>query len=221
LLPGFQETFQHGINPLERASHIPYSTSIVMWFSGGRLAAILAAAAGAAALAVLVIRVSCKPATYWRMIEWLPFVGPMVLWRNVATWARLMGLFLEHEIPTPAALQMAAGGVRDANVAAESRSLATLTANGHGLATSIAADRRLPASLAPLLRWGEDAGALPAALRTAGDMFENRVRIRAGLLRVVLPPLIFVLVAFGTLAIWNILLAPLIDSIRNLSGDFY
>lgn len=225
LLPGFQEAtgFQAihlgwQLDLSDRVSRIPLSTRIVMWFSGPRLAIALACVAGGTALLALLIRLVCQPATYWRWIEKTPFVGPMVLWRNVATWARLMGLFLEHGIPAPAALQMAASGVRDANVAEKSRALATFTSAGHGLAASVAADARLPASLWPLLRWGEDAGALPAALRTAGDMFENRVRIRAGLLRIVLPPLVFVLVAFGTLAIWNILLAPLIQSINALSG---
>jgi len=220
LLPGFQETIHPGwqLDFYDRDSRVPFSTQIVMWFSGPRLAIALAGVAGGAALLALLIRLVCQPATYWRWIEKTPFVGPMVLWRNVATWARLMGLFLEHGIPAPTALQMAASGVRDANVAEESRALAAFTSAGHGLAASVAAEARLPASLWPVLRWGEDSGALPAALRTAGDMFENRVRIRAGLLRIVLPPLVFVLVAFGTLAIWNILLAPLVQSINALSG---
>ncbi|HEY2841248.1 MAG TPA: type II secretion system F family protein [Pirellulales bacterium] len=218
LLPGLGQAYTHSFDLFGHEPKLPSATKLVMWFAGSRVAWIVAIVSGVMLLIALLMKWFVEPAARWRLIEWLPYVGPMVLWRNVATWARLVGLFLDHEIPAPEALRMAAAGVRDANVAAESRSLAQLTAAGNSMAASFTAASSLPTSLAPLLRWGEDAGALPAALRTAGDMFENRVRIRAALLQIVLPPLVFVFIAFVTLSTWYVLLAPLIELINSLTG---
>ena len=90
-----------------------------------------------------------------------------------------------------------------------------MTSVGRPLADAFTSAQRLPASLLPIVRWGEDAGALPEALRTAGEMFENRVRVRAIFLQSVLPPILFVLVALGALALLNALIAPMIDLIGN------
>ncbi len=112
------------------------------------------------------------------MLVKIPFLGPMLLWRSVATWTRLLAVFVENGITAPEALGLAAQSIPDANLANESRQLGLAASLGGALAESLAARPRLPASLVPIVRWGERVGALPEALNAAGDMFENRVRLR-------------------------------------------
>jgi type II secretory pathway component PulF len=113
-------------------------------------------------------------------------------------------------------LQLAADGVRDANFREISLSLAIRVQQGRSLAESIAADVRLPASLSPLVGWGERSGDLAGACQTAADVFEGRMRLRSELLRSVVPPLVFI--AIATLALVTILgvYAPLVSMIQWL-----
>jgi type II secretory pathway component PulF len=142
----------------------------------------------------------------------------MFYWSSVATWTRLLSLLLRNGVAAPEALRLAARGIRDANVAQESHQMARLTIVGRNFTDALAAMRRLPPSLVPIARWGEQADALPEALRVAAEMLESRVRIRALFLQGALPPLIFVLIAMGTLTLMNALLAPMIAVINSFTN---
>jgi type II secretory pathway component PulF len=208
VLPGLSDVYE-GVGPL------PMSTSVLLWFAGDRLLVTVGIAVAAVPMLMLMFRALLSPVGHWRLLTKIPFLGPMLLWRSVATWTRLLGLFLENDIPAPEALRFAADGISDANVAAESRRIAQLTAVGRPLAEAVAAMRRLPASLVPIVRWGENAGALPEALRAAGEMFENRVRVRATFLQSALPPIMFIFVALGVLALLNALIAPMVNMVST------
>ncbi len=75
----------------------------------------------------------------------------------------------------------------------------------------------LPASLVPILEWGEKSGQLAEALRTAAEMFEGRVRLRATLVKQVAPPVMFVVVAGMALLVVAAVVTPLVSLIQYLA----
>ena len=196
---------------------LPAATVTLLCFSGHRLFLLLGIAIAAFPLLLLFSRAVLTPAARNRLIAKIPFVGPALLWRQVMHWTRLLGLYIEQQIPLPEALRMAADGISDKDVARQSCVLARSAANGQAISDAVVRHTRLPRSLVPLLRAGEQSGALPDALRTIGDMFENRVRLRLQLIEVAFPPILFVIIGFGAVAVLNALIAPLIDLIYHLS----
>jgi type II secretory pathway component PulF len=117
----------------------------------------------------------------------------------------------------PDSLRLAGGVVRDANLREVSLRLAAQVEQGSRLSELIAGMPRVPASLGPIVRWGEQSGQLHEAFRVAAEMFEGRVQMRAELLRTILPPLMFVAVAAGVLLLMLGLLLPIFSMIRSFS----
>jgi type II secretory pathway component PulF len=96
------------------------------------------------------------------------------------------------------------------------RQLAARVKSGVSLTAAIEATSALPATLVPLVHWGESASDLPSALLLASDMFAGRLRMRAELLRGILPPVLFLLVGGGMYAIVAALFMPLVTLINHL-----
>ena len=140
-----------------RAS-LPYPTKAMVWLSGRRMIELVAIVAAALVIMPLLARFLLPAAFRRRLVMRIPLFGPVVRWRGVTLWARLMELLLNEGTRVPEALQLAAGGVNDANLAAESMRLSRSTASGQKLGDAIAMSRRIPASLVPIVRWGEDTG---------------------------------------------------------------
>jgi type II secretory pathway component PulF len=107
--------------------------------------------------------------------------------------------------------------VQNANVAHVTRKLADQVESGKSLAASMQADHQVPAMLIPLVRTGEENGELPAALTLIHELLEGQIQLRSRLLMVVLPPLVFLLIAIVVIAILVGLLFPLVSLITNLS----
>jgi type II secretory pathway component PulF len=210
ILPGLADLF-------DDMQGLSWTSRFVIWFTGKRLFLVLASAVAAIPLAWLILQ-ACSPVIRYRLLSKIPLLGPMFYWSSVATWTRLLSLLLRNGVAAPEALRLAARGIRDANVAQESHQMARLTIVGRNFTDALAAMRRLPPSLVPIARWGEQADALPEALRVAAEMLESRVRVRALFLQGALPPLIFVLIAMGTLTLMNALLAPMIAVINSFTN---
>jgi type II secretory pathway component PulF len=130
----------------------------------------------------------------------------------------MLGLLVQHRVPLPEALRLAADGSRDANVAQVSRRLAEGAENGRGLSEMLARTYRLPASLVPILRWGESANELAEALLSGSEMLEGRVHLRANLLRIVLPPFALLVIATGIGLLVAALLLPMIWMLNAFGG---
>ena len=156
-------------------------------------------------------------ARWRRVLATVPLIGALWHWSGVAELARLLAILLEQDVPLPEALQLASTGVRDANLRELSGQLAQSVQQGRSLTELLATTHRLPASLGPLLGWGERSGQLAEALRVAGDMFEGRVRLRAELLRSILPFVVFVGIAMVALFSLVALYAPMLSLLQGLS----
>ena len=196
----------------------PAQTRFLLWMSGYRLLEILAIAAGSLVIVLIGARMLLPAVFRRRLIMRIPLLGAVLRWRTVSTWARLMELLLNQGTPAPEALQLAGGGAGDANLAAESTRMAKSVAAGQSLADSLAASRQFPASLVPIVQWGEETGGLPEAFRTAGDMFESRAQMRASLLQSALPPIMFVVIALVAIFLLNSLYMQFFFLIRVLTS---
>jgi type IV pilus assembly protein PilC len=154
----------------------------------------------------------------WPVLNRVPMVGPILRWSHLSQFARLMGLLLEQQVSLPDALRVAASGLRDVNLARGCRLAADDVEKGRGLYESLAARRQFPASLIPVVQWGQQAPALPDAFRAAAEMFEGRVRSQGTLLEAMLLPIMFlgVLIFVGFFVVAMFL--PLISLITCLSG---
>jgi type II secretory pathway component PulF len=181
----------------EFAMQLPTTTQVLFWWRdtgiflliGGILVAVCA---------IAIYRLLVGSPRFRRLISTVPLIGPLFHWTGVAEWLGLMSVLTRHEIPLPEALRLAGGGVRDANVAQVSLQLAEGVSRGRSLPQLLVESRKLPVSLAPLLRAGDKSGALADSFATARDIFEKRVTTRAVLVQSIAPPILFI--AIGCIA---------------------
>jgi type II secretory pathway component PulF len=153
----------------------------------------------------------------WPLLYRLPMLGPLLRWNHLAQFARLMGLLLEQKVTLPDALRLSAAGLRDAGLARGCRDVADDVERGRVLGESMAARRQFPASLIPLVQWGQQTPLLADAFRAAAEMFQGRVRSQDTLLSAMLLPVVFlgIITFVGGFVIAMFL--PLIAMIQKLS----
>jgi general secretion pathway protein F len=195
---------------------LPYVTIALQWLStsGFTLAmwSLLVLAFGLPLLRWIV-----GPARWRNAIATVPLIGVLWQWSGVAEWSRLLAVLIEQRLTLPESLRLAAGGIRDAHVALVSRRLADAMEQGRTLTESLERERSIPASLVPIVRWGERTDRLGEALRVGAEMFDQRVFMRSELLKSIMPPLLFILVATLALMLIAGLYAPMLTLIEAMS----
>ena len=199
-------------------TNLPLPTVWLMKLSGDWPWRAFAFFLAAVPMIIVGLRVSLRPLGWQRLLTHIPLIGRTLLWRGVANWSRLLSLLLRQQIPLPEATKLAADGAYAPIMSVQGFRLTRMVESGRKLSDSLANIRSLPASLAPIVRWGEDHGALPEALETAADMFESRVQMRATLLQSILPPAVFVFIALGALGLANAIIMPMVGLMWNLTG---
>ncbi len=147
----------------------------------------------------------------------MPLFGRLWYWSAIAEWCSLMHLLLSSQMRLDEALRLAADGVRDAYVAMMSTQLGRAVSQGGRLSSEAARNDAVPATLLPLLEWGEKSNRLENSFETAADMFRRRTWSRAVLLRQIVPPVLFVGVASVVIIVVLALFMPLIGLISQLS----
>jgi type II secretory pathway component PulF len=172
---------------------------------------------GVVVVAALAVRFGMGAVWWRRFLARIPLLGPVWHWTAVAEASRLLSSLVKRRVALPEALLLAAEGSSDANVAAVCRSLAGGVEQGRDLAMLIAMSGRLPSSLAPLVRWGSTTGRLDEAFLAAAEMLEGRVRLRAAMLRGILPPFVFLAAASLAIALIVGFFLPLVSLIQNLA----
>ena len=182
----------------------------MMWFFAGLV--------GLSIVVPLLLWLAPGVGWLWPMLNRIPIVGPLLRWSHLSQFSRLMGLLLEQQVGLPDALRVTAGGLRDANLAQGCRCVADEVEHGRALSESMAARRQFPASLIPVIQWGQRAPALGDAFRAAAEMFEGRVRSQGTFMETMLLPIMFmvimIFVGFFVIAMF----LPLFSLITTLSG---
>jgi len=195
---------------------LPALTLLLIWWRHYGHAVLLAIFVGVLAV-VAIVRFSGGRTVWLRWGKVLPLFGPLWRWSGLAEWSGLMSVLIRRQVPLSEALELAAAGVRDADLSRLSLQLAEAAGRGQPLSQLVAETRRMPASLVPLLRWGEQAGVLADALAAGRAMFESRVATRAWLLQSILPSLLCVAIGAAFVLLIMALFLPLISLISALS----
>ncbi len=181
-----------------------------LWLIVGFIAVVLIVCAA--------IRLRQGRAGWYRLLGTVPLFGPLWHWTGFAEWLGLLSVLVRNQIPLPEALRLAGDGVSNDHVGGISRWLADGTEEGQTVWQMLSTTRRAPASLIPLVRWGEEKGSLTDAFCTGREMFESRVRVRSLLLQAVLPPIMFIAIACCAVFVVSALFLPLTSMIQGLSG---
>jgi type II secretory pathway component PulF len=166
----------------------------------------------------LMLRMGSRTRLVWPLLRRIPLLGPLLRWSHLAQFSRLMCLLLEQQVPLPDALRLTATGLRDASLARGCVRAADEVQNGGSLGESLAARRQFPASLIPLVQWGERGHALADAFRAAAEMFEGRCRSQSTLLQALLLPIMLLAIFTAAGLFIGATMLPLISLIQRLSG---
>ncbi|MGO8690135.1 MAG: type II secretion system F family protein [Thermoguttaceae bacterium] len=198
-------------------TELPAMTVFLLW-AMGPVTWFLTAAALLALAVPLLLRLAHGPAWLAKGLQAIPLIGPPLRWSALAEFSGLMAVLLEHRVALGDALRLAAGGLHDATLARGCRRAADEIEAGRPPAETMAARLLLPASLVPLVRWGQRTESLPDAFRAAAEMCQGRPNSQAALLEILLLPV--ALLVIGTFIGFFIIamFLPLIGLIQKLSG---
>jgi type IV pilus assembly protein PilC len=210
IVPGMARVFD------DFGIQLPSMTASVIWLSVHRFALFFSLPLVFGCAVALIFLVGGR-ASLSNLFAAAPLFGPLWRDRGLAEFSSLLALLLEHSVPLPAALRTTANGLRDAGVAEASRRSAQSASEGQSLGDSLVGEPAFPWVLTPIVAWGERHSSLPAALRSAAEMFRARAELRQQFLATVLPPFIFVFVGATLSYVVIGLFMPLIKLIQTLS----
>ena len=195
---------------------VPLPTRVFFWLSDAAwpmtIGTVVTLLLGFTAVRLFGGRAACS-----RLLGALPLVGKLWYWSGSAEGLRAVGLLVENQVPLPEALALAADGVGDAYIGEACKKLGKRVEEGEPLWEALLRTRLLPMSIIPVIRQGEQQGTLDGSLRTAAEMLEDRVRSRGVLIVQVLPPLIFLLIAFLISMFLAAMYLPLMNLIQGLT----
>ncbi len=155
--------------------------------------------------------------------SWLltfPWMKSILANYETANFSELLGLLLEHRVPYPSALILAAESTGDARLTRGAHQLAEAISRGESAAAALATiDRR---TFLPILRWvlatGESQGSLVTALPNLADVYRKRAQYQAEKLSVFLPTILMIAIgASATLFYGLTLFIPLTKMLRELA----
>lgn len=198
-------------------SQLPGLTKFILEGSGPFTFLLLAVTAIMLAIPLLLFQ---WPGSSWLspMLNILPIIGPMLRLGQMARFSRLMAILLEQQVPLSESLRLTADALGDAYLARACRKTAAEIEQGRSFSESIAAKRKFPADLLPLVELGEQASMLQGAFQSAAEMYEGRASTQGKNLEVLLLPGVFLVIIcfYGVFVIGTMM--PLISLITRLTG---
>jgi general secretion pathway protein F len=159
-------------------------------------------------------------ARLWGMLRLFPWMRALLADYEAANFSELLALLLEHRVPYPSAMVLAAESSGDQRLVRGARAVAAALERGDSPATAMeSAGRR---AFLPMLRWvlatGQAQGSLVAALHNLADLYRKRARFQAEKLYVFLPVLLLIAIGASATLIYGLaLFIPLTTLLRGLS----
>jgi type II secretory pathway component PulF len=169
------------------------------------------------AFLMLLLRARLGRGGWHRSVSFVPVIGPLWHWLCLMEWMGLVRVLLRNGMTLLDALRCSADGVSNANVTRISQSLADGVARGRTLSQAMSSERQVPATLVPLIHWGERSGALDDSLELGCEMLQDRVRMRAFWVHAALPPILFLSIGGAILMVVSALFLPLVKLISSLT----
>jgi type II secretory pathway component PulF len=156
----------------------------------------------------------------WNWLRLFPWMKSILANYETANFSELLGLLLEHQVPYPSALVLAAESTGNPRLTQGARQLATAIGRGESAATALGSIDR--GTFLPMMRWvlatGEQQGSLVAALHNLADVYRKRAHFQADKLAVFLPTILMIVIgASATLFYCLALFVPLANMLRQLT----
>ena len=156
-----------------------------------------------------------RPFAAQRLLGWVPWLGRMLRWSRTATFAEILALLVEHDVPLAEAIRLAASAAGDPRLLAMAEKLA---AGAEGGTIAAADDCGLPPLLVWLVGGRRSEATLLPALRHAADTYHRRAQQQADLARVLLPLVLTVGISGGLTFLYALaLFAPYVMMLRSLA----
>ncbi|MFO0891444.1 MAG: type II secretion system F family protein [Isosphaeraceae bacterium] len=144
----------------------------------------------------------------WSLLRLFPWMSSLLSDYESAGFADLMALLLEHRVPYPEAIAVAADATGDPEMSRGARQVASEVRRGRPPSEAL---RELPpGAFSPLMRWAlaaePERGDLVESLRSLGPMYRKRAAYQAEKLQVFLPTLLMLGLGASATAIYGLTL---------------
>lgn len=222
MVPVFQDTyfiFRMSEHPLMTPLAFLYRT-LPYWAAGIPLALVLFLTTGALTRGLLLPGGSAAAGggTWGAWMLWVPGVGSILDNLQRANFSELLSLLVEHEVPLPEAVLLAAEATGDPRMVDGAGQIAMDIRRGEVLSPASSSLRMFP----PLLRWLMSHGASPAelrgALRQATEVYRRRALMRVEWFKLVMPVALLIVIGGGVTLLYGLLLFLPLTSMMNQLG---
>ena len=156
-----------------------------------------------------------RPGRLGRGLRWVPGVASILDSWVAGQFADWLALLVEHEVPWPVAVRLAAEATGEPRLIASASAVADASERGEPLRKSA---RGLPPLLAWLMSRGGGEASLAASLRHAAATYRERAARKAAMLRATLPAALMIGLGASTALLYALtLFAPWTALLRGLS----
>lgn len=158
------------------------------------------------------------PGSGGRLWALIPGARGLMAQVAAASFAELLAILIEHDVPLPEALDLAAHAAGDPALRRAGPRAAEALRGGTAAPGALREAREMPALLRWVLSWGVRQGRLAPALRHAAEMYRRRARLRADLLRTLLPTLALLAVGATAAVLYTLVLfVPFASLLRSIA----
>jgi general secretion pathway protein F len=149
--------------------------------------------------------------------RWVPWIRSAMNQFDIATFARLAGLLVNHKAPLHEAILLAGHATGNAGIRADVDKIAARLQAGETLEVAIADSKHLPKFLRWMMVVGGQHGSLDATFEQASEVYEGRAQQQSHWARVTLPMIMTVGVAgVAVLLYGQALFLPVIELYEQL-----
>jgi type II secretory pathway component PulF len=149
---------------------------------------------GTLLVAIVLARLLGGRAMVSQVVALVPLIGPACRYRSLAEFSGFLSLFLRQQLGLSKSLELTAAAARDGAMRDVAQLAATQTSDGQTLSQCLSRRSSIPPTVVNLVAWGEHHAALAEALDSARRMMIERFELQLRLIRLTVPPLVFLLV---------------------------
>jgi len=155
----------------------------------------------------------------WSWLKIFPWMRSILANYETANFSELLGLLLEHRVPYPSAIVLAAESTGNPRMTQGAHQVAAAIERGESAATALSRVDR--GTFLPMLRWvlvtGHEQGSLEKALANLADVYRKRALYQAEKLAVFLPTILMIAIGAGAVLFYGLaVFVPLTSLLRAL-----
>ena len=150
----------------------------------------------------------------------IPWLRNLLANARAASFADLLALLIEHEVPFPEAVLLAAEATGAPTMIEAARAVSAEAERGDSLASSLKRSKIFPPVLSWILSSGQQEAGLVRALRNAAESYRRRALVQADVVRLVFPSVMVLTVGFVTVLAYGLtLFLPFAHMLKTLAVE--